>query len=1567
MNKLCVLKIYTNRKLYEIYPDNYDKTRFVMAANIDSDIWIPELGEDRYILSKHNSGFMLEKVDIDENVIGEPMAINPKNPFASLVDKQIRLLAIFDTSVETNYYSLAVNSPEEKEVKRIGIITIGKEGELNQYPEKFQRMATRINAAKVKITSKNYPLVSANHAIIYYDDFGEFWIEDNNSTNGIYVNSFFIKSDDESRPRVKLSYGDVIDLYTVKVIFRDNCLQIDKITGNLRVSSMREFNPIHLSKEDNMPVLKRPPRQIVPLPDEPIKLPTPPSEQKNSRDFTRILTYMFRPLMWLGIPLVAGLISGTTGNVNWMTSSMYVIGPVMMVIQFIIQGNKTKKENAKKFAKYREKLTNKSTEIDKNKKTQNILYSKIHTNPEENLRRVLSFDWRIWERNADNDDYLAVRLGEGNDKTSFEIQLPEKDSLDEKPVELVEELEEVQELHSMIRNYPININLNEMPIVGVIGLYSSRMKSLLSIITQLSIHHSPDDLRIGIICDEEDVEYFDSIRFLPHLWVEGSSNKLIFASDNKNKDCDGKCYEKDKNNTSFCKYCYKKTAFDRLFEIFDDRDKKFKDKDSPIKTFYPNYLFIITDIKLIKDANAHEFCNFLLDDHSNLGIYSICAGEQKNDLPQSFKNIVTAGFEKGNLSMNDGETKLFHMDLYDASTTDQISRSLAPVQIENMMVGTSIPNYVSLLELHNAKTLNDLNLLETWNKQYINPIPIAPIGKIDNTKNLELDIRAKGIGPHGIVGGTTGSGKSEFLLAVILGMAIKCHPNRMSMVILDYKGGSTAESCQKLPHVRGTVTDLDKGPLTRRALAAIKYEIEYRESVFQDFSQKMGTRIEDLKTYISEVNDGPIITYLLVIVDELAELKIREPHAMEILEDIARRGRSVGIYLLLTTQNPQGVINQQIQANVNYKICFRISKDNSRGIIDSPEAAYISDRTPGRALMRVGNDELVAFQSAYTGAEYIGEQHNLHERIIPNVYEINKEGIRTPIYYTAKEKLNGTDSSQLNMVVKHVISTAYHNDINSLNDLWLPVLPDSLSLEYLLEDIIFTNQGWPEEHKSNLKVCIGLSDDLVNRQYIPTIFDFDKHKNHLAIYGASYSGKSTFLYAFMTSLALTNSPETVNIYMFDLSVTPNVMFEKLPHIGNIFTGGEDGNVQEGLNLLLNEIKRRSALFTKTSVNNISEYNIVNEEEKLPSIFIIVDNIEIFSEYKGGVIAQLEEILRTGIAYGIYTIATTKDKRTMPYEFRKHFESNHCCLRPDATNYETPRGFEITSLSKGRGIYKGLEFQVALMDGAEKFKSINEMFNTLIKNMAQYTDKYNVLKSSLASNTFTVLDLMKISDERSSTNIPVGLNKNTGQAKYINTNIDSQILLSYNDIKMAQNRLVYIYNMMANTSNEYKDKKIVLFTKDAGWEKSIINKNIDIKILDDNAEKVIDKYVLSIISRLQDKQTIDEVFISDCFGELLIKSSMNSYEILNKLFNDENIISKITLLCASTANNISAWSRKGAAPITRAINNQNTILIDGLMSSHKWCTKTLNKNISILEDEIVWINSDGVNNIRLAAE
>ncbi|HEY9376531.1 MAG TPA: FtsK/SpoIIIE domain-containing protein, partial [Jiangellaceae bacterium] len=401
-----------------------------------------------------------------------------------------------------------------------------------------------------------------------------------------------------------------------------------------------------------------------------------------------------------------------------------------------------------------------------------------------------------------------------------------------------------------------------------------------------------------------------------------------------------------------------------------------------------------------------------------------------------------------------------------------------------------------------------------------------------------VDVRADG--PHGLVAGTTGSGKSELLQTLIASLAVGNRPDEMTFVLIDYKGGAAFKDCNRLPHTVGMVTDLD-AHLTTRALESLGAELRRREH------QLARAGAKDIEDYLAARGpDNPPLPRLMIVIDEFAALVAELPEFVTGLVDIARRGRSLGVHLILATQRPAGVVSAEIKSNTNLRIALRVTdRNDSQDVIESTDAAEISKSTPGRAFARLGHSSLVPFQSARIGGRISASAD--HAAVAVRALSWEARGRSAPAGLVEADDDDVSVPTDLAALVEAVGIAAEQSGIAVPPSPWLPPLPDLVTL-----DDLGTESDAGDGSDAEIELPFGLVD--VPREQRRAVATYNVSRGgHLAVVGAPRTGRSTQLRALAGAVGRHVSPRSVHLYGVDCGNNALLPLIGLPHTGAVVT------------------------------------------------------------------------------------------------------------------------------------------------------------------------------------------------------------------------------------------------------------------------------------------------------------------------------------------------------------------------------------------------------------------------------
>src|SRR5690242_6967927 len=501
-----------------------------------------------------------------------------------------------------------------------------------------------------------------------------------------------------------------------------------------------------------------------------------------------------------------------------------------------------------------------------------------------------------------------------------------------------------------------------------------------------------------------------------------------------------------------------------------------------------------------------------------------------------------------------------------------------------------------------------------------------------------LDLSADG--PHGLIAGTTGAGKSELLQTIIAVLCVANRPDAMTFVLIDYKGGSAFKDCARLPHTVGMVSDLD-GHLTVRALDSLGAELKRREEMLLHAGAKDIEDYWDTRRLRPGLNLEPM-PRLVLIIDEFAAMVAELPDFVHGLIDIARRGRSLGVHLLLATQRPAGVVSADIRANTNLRIALRVtSSDESADVIDAPDSAYIAKSTPCRCYLRSGASNLVALQSG----RIVGRRPGTGPRTASaHVMPVPGRGLgrALPAAGFVPGRAGGADEesveTDLSVLVDAIAAANVKAGLGQQRRPWLEPLPELVTLGDL-------PAGAGGRHDDVPPIPFGIVDLPHRQARAPLTLDFPS-AGHTVVAGAARTGRSSLLRTLAGAVAARVSPADVHIYGIDCGAGALLPVGELPHCGAVVAREQVDRVERLLSKLRNEIARRQQLLAAQGLAGLAEQRAATSgEARLPWMLLLLDWWEgyyaAFGEYDmGRLVDTLLQVLREGSAVGLRAVVTT---------------------------------------------------------------------------------------------------------------------------------------------------------------------------------------------------------------------------------------------------------------------------------------------------------------------------------------
>ncbi|MNW23486.1 ESX-1 secretion system protein EccCa1 [compost metagenome] len=1024
---------------------------------------------------------------------------------------------------------------------------------------------------------------------------------------------------------------------------------------------------------------QRSPRLRPALKDEKLEILRPPSEP--SKPTFSIISIII-PVIMTAVTVGFYIYMSRTGKMANSSYLMFQMVTIFMMLSsytipfFVYLHNK--KEYRQRLEErdrmYREQLDKHREELEGKRQEQvRILYD-IHGDPQLCAQVVKSHSSSLWERSPEDEDFLDVRIGTGEVPFHIQVQVPRADGYEKEP--LIEAAHELAHDFQTVSKASITLPLFQSKVIGIVGERKHVLAALRVMIAQVTVRHSPDEVKIAAFYEEREQQEWSWMRWMPHVWDDERSQRML----------------SDRSSSAH-------QLADSLFALLNRR-KGNRSERSNRKMELPCYITLLSDGQIIEEE---PLLPLLLEEADAIDSCTIVLASRKEALPMQCQLIVEVDSESGVSTLKSESAAVvqqkFTLDRFSLEEAEAAARFMAPVRLKRSSA-SDIPAILPLFDMLGVIRVEELGVLKRWQEtRHPDTLPV-PMGVRAGGKpvmiNLHDKIERQGHGPHGLIAGTTGSGKSEVLQSIVASLAAEFHPHDLAFMLIDYKGGGMSNTFINLPHVVGTITNLDNS-LIERAKISLKAELVRRQKILNQAGNLQ--HIDEYYRLLRQRQAEPL-PHLVIIIDEFAQLKKDQPEFMDELISIAAIGRTLGVHLILATQKPAGVVDDKIWSNSRFRICLRVqSEGDSRDMIKIPNAAWITK--PGRGYFQVGSDEIFEeLQYAWSGAPY--RTDNDVSAALP-VNELRLNGKREPLL-TGERAATGLQmeesQKQLQVFIDYIAAQAELAGIQRLQGPWLPPLPESIDLSEIPSP---PTKGPGVYGPKDLTTVVGLIDDLPNQRQEPVSIAADH--GHWAIYGMPGMGKTTFVQTMLISMASQYTAEEWNGYIIDMGRMMRD-FVDLPQVGAVMMAEEEDRIKRLFRFLSRSAALRKELIAEAGVKTVNSYRR-SAAESIPQILVVIDGYLNFRNAYPDENELLETILREGGSLGITFIITANRITDLFEKFRSNIPNAVSFELADPSDYyyAVGRPAKIPGpMIPGRALLKGqvppLEFQTALPSSGE---------------------------------------------------------------------------------------------------------------------------------------------------------------------------------------------------------------------------------------------------------------------------
>ena len=1028
------------------------------------------------------------------------------------------------------------------------------------------------------------------------------------------------------------------------------------------------------------------------------------------------------PFPWLAMvaPLLVGPILYFFTQ-NPISLVFVAVSPLMMIGTYFTQRIRERRRLTSAIEKFESKLLQLGLLMEKEVVRERAVRLEESASTEEVIANADTLGHLLWTRRPEHWTFLNVRLGIGTAPSRNEIRGKNNTN---GLADHADRLDATIEYFENIAGVPIVDNLLQAGALGLSGDEVPVLEATHSVLVQLAGLHSPAELAFCAILSDAWSASLDWIKWLPHTGAPGCPVPGLQLADSAATAASLLAALEELIET--------RTAESRT-ALVQNRGAVAPDDtvmakgagvgnetatDASDLPPMPCVVVVISDDAPVDRARIVQ----MIERAPEAGIVPIWIASRRTDLPAACRTFLevrsaepaaTVGFVRNGQVIDDVQISRV--------TTEEamaFARRLAAVSDASALVAdeSDLPRSVSFLDLlgHDLAASSDA-VIDRWtqNASVHDRTPGAVhtprrAGKLralvgqSNVDSLHLDLRANG--PHALVGGTTGSGKSEFLQAWVLGMAAEYSPDRVTFLFVDYKGGSAFADCVALPHTVGLVTDLSPH-LVRRALTSLRAELHHREHLFN--RKKVKDLIE-----LEKRGDPECPPALVLVIDEFAALVGEVPEFVDGVVDIAQRGRSLGIHLIMATQRPAGVIKDNLRANTNLRIALRMADESdSTDVIGTPIAAGFDPGMPGRGVAKTGPGRLTSFQTGYAGG-WTAESTTAPSIEVGELSFGALKSWDAPKSAIDDERIDPGPNDTARLVTA-LSAAAAAAGIPAPRKPWL----DELSAVY---DLSLLRQRTDEA------LVIGVVDDSTKQAQFPIYFRPDVDGN-LAVYGTGGSGKSVALRAIAIASAITPRGGPVQVYGIDFASGGLRMLEGLPHVGAVIAGDDSERIARLIKRLRGMIDERVLRYGAVRASTVVEYRALAGRPDEPRILLLIDGMAAFrQEYEfvasSALFTQFLQILSDGRQVGIHVVVSADRPGSISPSVGAAFQRKVTLRLTDENDYamvDAPADILSPSSPPGRAVVDQLETQVAVFGGtsnvAEQARAIESLARTMRDN------------------------------------------------------------------------------------------------------------------------------------------------------------------------------------------------------------------------------------------------------------
>jgi S-DNA-T family DNA segregation ATPase FtsK/SpoIIIE len=935
---------------------------------------------------------------------------------------------------------------------------------------------------------------------------------------------------------------------------------------------------------------------------------------------------MVLPMLGGSVAMAMMMGNGRGGAMSYVVGGLFGVSSLaMLATSFGANGSPKKAEMMAARREYLRHLANLRKRVRQTAAAQRVGLFYRHPDPSRLWSTAASH--RVWERRTSDPDFAVVRVGVGPQTLATPLIPPVTRPLEDLEPMTAGALRRFLDAYSVVPDLPVAVSLRGFARVFLRGPEADARALTRAVLTQLAVFHAPDDLIIAVCAGPDRRAMWEWVKWLPHNLhpsrVDALGQVRLVASSG------------------------------------EDLEKLLEDVIGNRPRFHPTavpgsgpHVVIVLDGAHLRGATQ-------LDD----GIAGVTVLDLDEQPPRLLdRSLLVLEVQPA------GPRPALHTygmehaadvgspDRLTEEEAEAVARRLAPLRLAatSRSADTPLAAEMGLGELLGIADLDTFSVAQSWLPRPNRDRLRVPIGVGADGSPIELDLKESaqdGMGPHGLLIGATGSGKSELLRTLVLALAATHSSETLNFVLIDFKGGATFSSLDRLPHTAAVITNLaDELPLVDRMVDAIDGELLRR----QELLRRSGN-FASLRDYEKARVGGsalPVLPSLLVICDEFSELLSAKPDFIDLFVQIGRLGRSLGVHLLLASQRLEEGRLRGLDTHLSYRVGLRtFSALESRAVLGVPDA-YELPRSPGHGYLKFGTEPLIRFKAAYVSGPYRRPGHRRPgvrgDDAEPQVLSYSTHYVPAP--KPVRPAQAPPDETPAGQSMMDVLVARLAGQGPPAHQVWLPPLTRSAALDELLgpvavdpaRGLAFAN---PELHGA-LQVPIALIDKPREQLRDVMWLHLGGSAGHVAVVGGTLSGKSTALRTLVCGLALTHTPAEVQAYILDFGGGSLATLKDLPHVGGVASRLDTIAVRRTIGEVLTLLDRREQRFAELGIDSMASYRrrranpAAVADDPFGDVFLVVDGWATLRKDFEDFEPVITDIATRGLSYGIHVVAAS---------------------------------------------------------------------------------------------------------------------------------------------------------------------------------------------------------------------------------------------------------------------------------------------------------------------------------------